>query len=110
MKQTSSLTRNLAAAQERHAASLQNNTAIVWRLYTEHRGNLTMLVSRYFSGATLIAAQGLWQGLVELSTVIEIVGTGADLQNIVFLVGDIKVVNNQSSVLVTYAPVSRLEI
>ena len=110
MKQTSLLTKRLTAAQGHHATTLQSNTAIVWRLYTENKGNLHTLVSRYFGGATLFPAIGLWQGVSEVSIVIEILGTWADLQRIVWLVGDIKTVNRQQTVLVTYHSVSQLEV
>jgi hypothetical protein len=96
----------LAREQERKAL----NTAIVYRLYTEDSRNLAELISRYFAGATIVYGTGLWMGVVEIGAVIEIVATKNDLQDIVSLAGDIKIVNHQSSVLVTWAPVSRLDV
>lgn len=83
-------------------ASEPLSTPVVYRLYTEDKLNLLDLIARYFDGATVINAIGIWQRSTELSKVIEIVGTLADLQNIVHLAGDIRHVNGQSSVLVTW--------
>ena len=96
----------LAREQERKAL----NTAIVYRLYTEDAPGLLALISRYFSGATILYGSGLWLGKVEAGAVIEILATSNDLQSIIHLAGDIKVQNHQSSVLVTWAPVSRLDV
>ena len=109
MKQTSNLTRRLSEAQEIKARAVTNGP-VLFTLYTEDRDNLLTLVSRYFAGATLINATGLWEGQTELSKVIEIVGTLADLQKVVFLAGDIKEVNEQQSVLFTYAPVNSFSV
>ena len=109
MKQTSKLTRRLAEAQEAHARIVPSGP-VLFTLYTEDRDNLLMLVFRYFAGATLINATGLYNGQTELAKVIEIVGTLADLQKVVFLAGDIKVVNEQQSVLFTYAPVNSFSV
>ena len=96
----------LAREQERKAL----NTAIVYRLYTEDAPGLLVLISRYFSGATILYGSGLWMGKVEAGAVIEILATSNDLQSIIHLAGDIKTQNHQSSVLVTWAPVSRLDV
>jgi hypothetical protein len=95
--------------------SKDQSNAIVYRLYTEdteHDGDsgVSRLVTRYFAGATIYAATGLWQGATEYGLVVEIVATSADLQSIIHLAGDIKVQNHQSSVLMTWAPVSRLDV
>jgi len=109
-----------------------NSRPVVFRIYTEDKGNLTDLVTRYFDGATLYLATGVWNSgvsfcaecgsekgtlchykcsmsepfekeiVVEQSRVIEIVGTLNDMQSIVNLAGDIKVRNNQSAVLITW--------
>ncbi len=100
------LTRTLADAQERHA--LNRAKAMLFTLYTENRPNLAALVSRYFQGATIYNGVGLWQGETEHSAVVEIVGTMDDLQRVVFLAGDIREVNKQQSVLLTYGPVSSI--
>jgi hypothetical protein len=101
----------LAREQERKAL----NTAIVYRLYTEdvaQDGNsgTSALIARYFAGSTTYAATGRWLDAIEYGLVIEIVATKGDLQAIVNLAGDIKTQNYQSSVLVTWAPVSRLDV
>ena len=98
MKQTSTLTRSLAAAQEHHVAQ----TAVTYRLYTEDVPGLVDLTKRYFKGASFFYGQGLSDGQIEAARIIEIVGTLADLQRIVDLAGDIRVTNHQSTVLVTW--------
>jgi hypothetical protein len=114
MKQTSSLTRKLAKAQDRlyvdFPVTPKPNQAVVYRLYTEDLGNLTELASRYFSGFTLLFGNGVWQGVGESSVVIEVIGTTADLEQIAYLAEDIRRENNQSSVLVTWANVSLLNV
>lgn len=82
----------------------------IYRLYTETKPNLVELTSRYFKGASLIPAWGLWQGEKELSAIIEIIGESSDLQSIVNLAGDIREVNQQTEVLVTWHPVSVLHV
>ena len=106
MKQTSTLTRNLSTAQETHAVI----TTATYRLYTEDKPGLIDLVKRYFQGATFFYGVGLYDGQIEASRVIEIVGTLADLQKIVDLAGDIRVVNAQSSVLVTWTRSTSLNV
>ena len=95
--------------------SKDQSNAVLYRLYTEDiaddgNSGLELLVSRYFKGATIYATTGLWLGNRESGLVVEIIATAADLQAIVHLAGDIKVQNHQSSVLVTWAPVSRLDV
>lgn len=116
MKQSSSLVRDLANAQERHATV----ESIAYYLYTEDKPNLHELTARYFQGATIFHADGLWTpGLSdelsqptvrEQAAVIGIIGTRADKQRIFDLAGDIRHVNTQSSVLVTWHAVSRFDV
>jgi hypothetical protein len=117
MKQSSSLTRKLTAAQDRPLGlpPILPNQAIVYRLYTEDTGtkgqlSVVGLVSRYFKGATFLFGKGLWNSVLEQSLVIEIIGSAADLQSIVHLAGDIRQVNSQFSVLVTWNNVSLLNV
>lgn len=115
MKQTSSLTRKLTAAQERNAESTVNahaNLAVVYRLYTEDNTDAIWaeIIQRYFKGYTLFRGTGVYQGVREQGVAIEIIGSAADLQSIVHLAGDIRQVNNQSSVLVTWNNVSLLNV
>ena len=98
MNQESSLTQHLTEAQVNAAIG----RSITFRVYTETKANLRRLTARYFDGATLFHGDGLWQGLVEPATVIEVIGTIADLQNIVHLAGDIGYCNAQTSVKVTF--------
>lgn len=117
MKQTSDLTRRLTLAQEQHA----NHEATAFYLYTEDRGNLAELTARYFSGATIFHADGIWtppansNGLPqptvrESAAVIGIIGTRDDLQRIFDLAGDIRTANTQTSVLVTWQNVRRYDV
>lgn len=110
MNQSSHLTRKLADAQDSGGNRVEFSPSVEYRLYTEFYPNLLELTARYFDGATLYFGDGLYQGNVEHGGVIEIVATQDDLQTVVFLAGDIKHVNNQHSVLVTYAPVTAVSV
>src|ERR1035437_2592056 len=102
----------LARNQELKQSKDQSN-AVLYRLYTENTypiGKTQELIGRYFDGFTLYLTTGVYLGIIESGLVIEVVATTADLQAIVHLAGDIKVQNYQSSVLVTWAPVSRLDV
>ena len=98
------------AREQEQSAQTPDTQAIVYRLYTEAKDTLADIVSRYFAGATFTFTVGLWQGTPEDSTVIEIIGTRADMQSIAHLAGDIRLANNQTSVLVTWHPISRLDV
>ena len=106
MNQSSALTQSLAESQERHA----HTTVVTYTVYTESKPNLSRLIARYFPGATIHYGLGLWQEQTEPSATISIVGTFADLQRIADLAGDIRVVNEQSTVLVTWQRCSRLDV
>ena len=110
MRQTSSLTRKLAEAQETHARQLStvDSETVVYRLYTEDRDNLVDLTRRYFSGATFTYGVGIWQYGQEVARIIDIVGKRSDLQAIVNLAGDIRQANAQDTVLVTWHGASML--
>lgn len=101
-----SLRDRLTREQVTHADAMP----ITYRIYTEDKVGLVQLISRYFAGASIIDAIGVWQGGTELARIIEIVGTRTDLQRVCDLAGDIKVANQQSSVLVTWAPCARLDV
>lgn len=85
-----------------------------FRIYTENvwdRYELADVVSRYFAGATIVSGLfGLWHGELEDSVVIEIAGEPSDLQGIVNLAGDIKELGRQTSVLVTWHDVHRMDV
>src|ERR1035437_6640041 len=93
--------------------SKDQSNAVLYRLYTENTypiGKTQELIGRYFDGFTLYLTTGVYLGIIESGLVIEVVATTADLQAIVHLAGDIKVQNYQSSVLITWASVSRLDV
>lgn len=98
--------RNIA----RENAVKRESKSVTYRLYTEEKDNLDLLTGRYFAGYTKLYGIGAYQGIKEPCIVIEIIGTPADLQKIVNLAGDIRVVNEQESVLVTWSEVSRLDV
>ena len=113
MKQTSSLTRNLTAAQE--SATLARSTqGVLYRLYvgipdsTSHREAVASIVARYFPGATIYGCDGLWQGSTEYCNAIDILATANDLQQIVSLAGDLRHVYGQDCVLVVWSACSSL--
>jgi hypothetical protein len=123
VKQTSSLTRNLAAKQETARARRNDfgalRSAPVSRVYRLYIGEVTevhdsrqlrVLITRYFSGATVLHGSGVWQGQAEPATVIEVIGTSADVQRIADLAGDIRETWKQESVLVTWSDVQVLDI
>ena len=111
MNQSSRLTRKLTEAQENHGSNRATfNPSVEYRIYTEFYPNLLELTARYFAGATLYFAEGLYEGNIEHSGVIEIVAKQSDLQSVVFLAGDIKHMNAQASVLVTYAPITAVSV
>jgi hypothetical protein len=103
---TQSLTSQMAESQEAHAkrSAAINTNAVLFTLYTVvGDGQNAKRVARYFPGATLYRAAGLWNSEIEESEVIEIVAESLDsLQAIVNLAGDIKHALNQTAVLVTY--------
>lgn len=111
MNQSVNLTRKLAAAQESNASSRATvKPAIVYRIYTEFFPNLVDLTNRYFAGSTHFFGNGVYEGNIESAGVIEIIGTLDELQTVVYLAGDIKHVNSQASVLVTYANVTQVSV
>lgn len=97
----------LARQQEEHA---RRNETTVYRLYTEDIPGTLDIVARYFGAYTAYIAVGSYEGIAETARIIEVIGTRADLQTIVHLAGDIRERNKQSSVLITWHPVSRLEV
>lgn len=102
----SKLSASLAEAQERH----NRRTSIRYTIDTEFFANLPEIVSRYFQSFSSRTVSGWYRGVAEMGTAITIVGTLADLQTITNLALDIKTTNKQDNVLVTYDPVTRLDI
>lgn len=100
-----------------HDSLLQTKT--LYRLYTEntlvlHRSDLLAIVGRYFNGATIYFGTGLdarTQADSEPAIVVEIVTSAVDsLQRIADLAGDLRVVGQQISVLVTRQTVDTFEV
>jgi len=85
-------------------------TPRAYRIYTESFPGNIELVARYFKGATVYRGIGIWRSSRELADIIEIVGTTDDMQAIAHLAGDIKQVNRQTNVLVTWSDVGRLDV
>lgn len=100
--------RNIA----RENAAKRESKSVTYRLYTEDTNlpTLRALTARYFDGYTLLFGQGCYKATMESTVVVEVIGTPADLQKVVNLAGDIRVVNAQQSVLVTWSEVSRLDV
>ncbi len=98
--------RNIA----RENAAKRESKSVTYRVYTEDRDNLDLLTGRYFAGYTKLYGLGVFEGAKEHATVIEVIGTPSDLQKVINLAGDIRVVNAQQSVLVTWSEVSRLDV
>lgn len=118
MNQESSLTRKLSQAQVDHAAAKASRhtdtQSILYRIYTEGsdalRDRLRIYTSRYFDGATFTFGVGLYKGETEESATIEIFATARDRQRVFDLAGDIRVVNSQKVIIVTWQLVSRFDI
>lgn len=106
MRQTSTLTRNLTAAQEAHA-NHENEIGyrkLAFRLYTEdkNRSLLTFLTRSYFpKGATITYGHGIYTNAVEASACIEIIANVPDYAKVHALAEAIKHQNAQSSVLLS---------
>lgn len=74
------------------------------RILTENKNyqDIVKLVDKYFSGAIIIKADGLWQGQIEHSLVIEISIDHNEQSDIEHLAFAIKKHNEQDAVLVQY--------
>jgi hypothetical protein len=84
----------------------------IYRLYTEHQSETALypLISALFSGATIYASRGLWEGKTEPSTVIEILGSLDDRAKVFLLARNIREAFAQTAVLVTIQNVSTFEV
>ena len=111
-----SYNRSVSEAQERSVELKRKTTqrtlsqSRVYRIYTENRPNIDCIVSRYFVGFTRVNAIGFYENVQEPAVIIEIIASADALQDIVNLAGDIKYVNAQESVLITWSDVSMLNI
>lgn len=78
------------------------------RIFTENKNyqDVVNLVEKYFDGATIIKADGLWQGSIEHSLIIEIdspiVDEIVNESRFGKLIFDIKRLNKQDKVLVQH--------
>ena len=110
----SELTRRLADAQDRKnyesPALVLQPEAIVYTIETEHYSNLARIINRYFDGFNIQVGTGYYRGQSECSATIRIVATRAQLQAVMNLCGDIRYINKQESIILTYAPVTRLDV
>lgn len=80
----------------------------VFRIYTEDLLNLHTVVPMVFEGATIIKAQGIWQGQTELAIIVEIIGSIADRGKVRELAELILIKNSQATVLVTEQEIERV--
>lgn len=75
---------------------------IKYSLYTEDKGNLGKLVSKYFDSFTIVPVVGFWKGKDEKSVIIEVFTNMVGLFPTIKLLGEeIKKENNQESVLLS---------
>lgn len=80
----------------------------VFRIYTEDLLNLHTIVPMVFEGATIIKAQGIWQGHTELAIIVEIIGSVADRGKVLDLGSLILERNSQTAVIVTEQELERV--
>jgi hypothetical protein len=74
---------------------------MLYRIFTERRGNLAALVGARFEDFALIEARGYWRGVPEDAAIIEVAEEGEDLHEAVMaLAAEIKATNNQEAVLI----------
>jgi hypothetical protein len=82
-----------------------------FRIYTEYRENLSGLAGVYFpEGFSLIHTAGYWQGHAEDSAIIEKLGTVNDTDSVLHLANDIRILNKQTNVYVTYEPTTLIDV
>lgn len=74
----------------------------LYRIYTEdkNRSVVQAIVAEHFKGVTFFTGQGLWEGTIEDSLIIEILAD-EDEKTIDFVAKRIKHINRQDAVLVT---------
>lgn len=84
----------------------------LYRVYTQQQTEQSLypLISALFSGATVYASRGLWQGEPENGNVIEILGSHEDRAKVFILARNIREAFAQTSVLVTIQNVSAFEV
>jgi hypothetical protein len=105
---TNAITRNLANAQTLKAYAnppVLDSRATVYRVYVanvDYAPFLPYLTANGIEGATILSATGIWQGSVERSNVVEIIGTFADRNKVVQFASALAHGWNQSEVLVTW--------
>lgn len=79
----------------------------IWRMYTEKKniGAIENLLNIYFKGYTLIEGIGYWEGEKEKSLIVELLllesGTNQNSENLKKIADEIKIFNNQKTVLIT---------
>ena len=75
---------------------------IIYRLFTEdiNRKGIENIVTKKFTGYTIIPASGYWKGIKEKSLVVEIVGNKNDKIAVDKVAQSIKQTNKQQAVLI----------
>jgi hypothetical protein len=103
------LTVSLANAQTLHAYAnrpiASEALATVYRVYVanvDYAPFLPYLDAAGIQGATILSATGIWQGSVERSNVVEIIGTFEDRNKVIKFAADLAHGWKQSEVLVTW--------
>ena len=76
---------------------------IRYRLYVGSGDTMAVArsVAKYFSGATVFPAMGLWEGMVEESTVVELISRSRDVYAVRRLADELRQAFGQSEVMVT---------
>lgn len=82
---------------------------IRYRIYTENKKDLDKLISKYFDNFTIYQGTGYYEGIKEKCSIIEILSKleyENEIIKIFALILDIKIVNEQSSVIYTYEKIN----
>ena len=75
------------------------------RILTENKNyqGVIKIVKKYFNGATITKADGLWQGKIEHTLIIDVcMGSGISHIGVEKLAYEIKKMNKQEAILVQY--------
>jgi hypothetical protein len=81
---------------------------IRYRIHTEHVS--PALISRYFEGFSVLAAEGFYKGKAESSKVIEIIGSLSDADKVKALALDIREQYRQAEVWITTEEINLLRV
>ena len=80
---------------------------VAYRIYTEFKNEkrIREILDNGFDGYTLIFAAGIWEGEIESTLIIEIIGEEKQAYNVRCTAKEIAHLNNQDAVLITQAVV-----